>query len=46
MRPNTDPETSNEFECVGCGRRVEAPASRRCNECEGRLLNVGSERDL
>ncbi|WP_430506405.1 rubrerythrin-like domain-containing protein [Haloparvum sp. PAK95] len=46
MRPHTNVETSNEFECCDCGRRVEAPSSRRCSECEGQLVNVGTERDL
>lgn len=46
MRPNPNVETSNEFECADCGRRVVDPASRRCTECEGQLVNVSNERDL
>ena len=46
VRPSTDLETAEVFECVACGSRVRDPETRTCGGCGGELLNIGAERDL
>jgi rRNA maturation endonuclease Nob1 len=46
MRPNTDVDGSELYECIDCGERASEPDSRVCESCGGRLENISRPRDL
>lgn len=46
MRPSVTIPESDQYECVACGTRVEAPEGRACPECDGTLRNLAHSRDL
>lgn len=46
MRPSTEVEAEDAFECLECGSRIDGPTTRTCDDCGGDLLNIGAERDL
>lgn len=46
MRPSTDVDAIDTFECQECGSRIDDPATRSCDDCGGDLLSIGAERDL
>ena len=46
MRPSDTDSGGELYECFECGRRVEDPETKKCEDCSGQLRNLGKPRDL
>jgi len=46
MRPQTNADSGELYECFNCGARTEQLQAAGCPECGGQVRNIASERDL